>query len=163
MRSLAPASERDAPICDARLQAAAHLLARPSTILTKAAVLEHVACRLPIVNHQSRASMRSLLHHSWLLKQPCLLVPAVLFHTLNPVVGRPWALSFSYGRALQASALRAWGGKPENVEASQAAFITRAKANGLATLGRCAPRPAFLRRTPSKPCAAAVRAIRFRV
>ena len=38
---------------------------------------------------------------------------------------RPWALTFSYGRALQASALKAWGGKPENVKASQEAFMVR--------------------------------------
>lgn len=49
---------------------------------------------------------------------------------------RPWALSFSYGRALQASALKAWGGKADNEKAAQDAFLTRAKANSLATLGR---------------------------
>ena len=47
----------------------------------------------------------------------------------------PWALSFSYGRALQAAPLKAWGGKAENVKAGQAAFAHRAKMNGLATLG----------------------------
>lgn len=49
---------------------------------------------------------------------------------------RPWSLSFSFGRALQASALKAWSGKPENKEAGQAAFMARAKANGEATLGQ---------------------------
>lgn len=39
---------------------------------------------------------------------------------------RPWALTFSYGRALQASALKAWGGKPENGKACQEEFIKRA-------------------------------------
>ena len=47
----------------------------------------------------------------------------------------PWALSFSYGRALQAAPLKAWGGKAENVPAAQAAFAHRAKMNGLAQLG----------------------------
>ncbi|MEL6364810.1 MAG: class I fructose-bisphosphate aldolase [Pseudomonadota bacterium] len=47
----------------------------------------------------------------------------------------PWALSFSYGRALQAAPLKAWGGEPENVPAAQAAFAHRAKMNGLAQLG----------------------------
>jgi fructose-bisphosphate aldolase class I len=51
-------------------------------------------------------------------------------------IHRPWALSFSFGRALQASALKAWGGKKENWEAAQNAFLTRAKANSEATLGR---------------------------
>lgn len=47
----------------------------------------------------------------------------------------PWRLSFSYGRALQAAPLAAWGGKAENVPAAQAAFAHRAKMNGLATKG----------------------------
>lgn len=47
----------------------------------------------------------------------------------------PWALSFSYGRALQAAPLKAWGGKAENKAAAQSAFAHRAKMNGLAQLG----------------------------
>ena len=49
--------------------------------------------------------------------------------------GGPWPLSFSYGRALQASALQAWSGDPANVEAGQAAFLHRARMNALATAG----------------------------
>ena len=48
----------------------------------------------------------------------------------------PWALTFSYGRALQAAALKAWGGKTENVAAGQAAFTHRSKMNGLAAVGK---------------------------
>jgi fructose-bisphosphate aldolase class I len=51
-------------------------------------------------------------------------------------VPKPWYLSFSYGRALQASCLKAWQGKPENVEAAQKTFIERAKGNSDATLGK---------------------------
>ena len=40
---------------------------------------------------------------------------------------KPWTLSFSYGRALQASAIKAWSGKPENVKAGQAEFLKRAR------------------------------------
>lgn len=40
---------------------------------------------------------------------------------------RPWALTFSYGRALQASVLRAWGGKKENIGAGQNELIKRAR------------------------------------
>ena len=40
---------------------------------------------------------------------------------------RPWPLTFSYGRALQASVLRAWGGKKENVAAGQSELLKRAK------------------------------------
>ena len=47
-----------------------------------------------------------------------------------------WPLTFSYGRALQAAALKAWGGKEENVAAGQRAFAHRARMNGLAALGQ---------------------------
>jgi fructose-bisphosphate aldolase, class I len=47
----------------------------------------------------------------------------------------PWAVSFSYGRALQAAPLKAWGGKAQNTAAAQAAFAHRAKMNSLAQLG----------------------------
>ena len=40
---------------------------------------------------------------------------------------RPWKLTFSYGRALQASVLKAWGGKDENISAAQKTLIHRAK------------------------------------
>ncbi|PWS23038.1 hypothetical protein DKP78_15260, partial [Enterococcus faecium] len=48
---------------------------------------------------------------------------------------KPWALSFSFGRALQQSTLKAWSGKAENIEKARAAFLTRCKANSEATLG----------------------------
>lgn len=48
----------------------------------------------------------------------------------------PWKLSFSYGRALQDSALKTWQGKPENVAAAQEAFLKRAQMNSFATLGK---------------------------
>lgn len=50
-------------------------------------------------------------------------------------VAKPWALTFSYGRALQKSVLKAWAGKGENVENAQAVLLERATANGLASLG----------------------------
>jgi fructose-bisphosphate aldolase class I len=49
--------------------------------------------------------------------------------------GGPWPLSFSYGRALQASALQAWGGEAANVEAAQAAYLHRARMNAQAAAG----------------------------
>ncbi len=48
----------------------------------------------------------------------------------------PWPLSFSYGRALQAPALKAWKGQPSNVAAAQKALLHRARLNGAASLGR---------------------------
>ncbi|MGH8481190.1 MAG: class I fructose-bisphosphate aldolase [Nevskiaceae bacterium] len=57
---------------------------------------------------------------------------------MNKLGGGPWVLSFSYGRALQAAALKAWGGRQENVAAGQRAYIHRAKMNGLAATGQWA-------------------------
>uniref|UniRef100_A0A0D9WIC8 Fructose-bisphosphate aldolase n=1 Tax=Leersia perrieri TaxID=77586 RepID=A0A0D9WIC8_9ORYZ len=48
---------------------------------------------------------------------------------------KPWSLSFSFGRALQQSTLKAWGGKVENIEKARAALLARCKANSEATLG----------------------------
>ncbi|MEZ5474875.1 MAG: class I fructose-bisphosphate aldolase [Steroidobacteraceae bacterium] len=48
----------------------------------------------------------------------------------------PWSLTFSYGRALQESALAAWGGKPTNYVAGQKEFAKRARLNGLASQGK---------------------------
>jgi fructose-bisphosphate aldolase class I len=54
---------------------------------------------------------------------------------MNAMYDLPWKLTFSYGRALQTAALKAWGGKPENVKAGQAAFAHRARMNSLAATG----------------------------
>ena len=45
-----------------------------------------------------------------------------------------WNLTFSYGRALQQTALKAWSGKAENLKLAQEAFIEKAKANSLASV-----------------------------
>ncbi len=44
-------------------------------------------------------------------------------NAMNAKGPHPWQLSFSYGRALQAPAIKAWGGKPENVEAGAARVL----------------------------------------
>jgi fructose-bisphosphate aldolase class I len=62
-------------------------------------------------------------------------VATLHLNAMNKIGGLPWKLSFSYGRALQAAPLKAWGGKAENVPAAQSAFLERAKANGEASLG----------------------------
>jgi len=56
-------------------------------------------------------------------------------NAMNKLGPLPWELSFSYGRALQASALQAWRGKADNVPAAQAALAHRAKMNSLARSG----------------------------
>jgi fructose-bisphosphate aldolase class I len=58
---------------------------------------------------------------------------------MNAMGPHPWQLSFSYGRALQAPALKAWGGKEEHVEAAQRAYYHRAKMNSAARTGMYAP------------------------
>ena len=76
------------------------------------------------------------------------IVPGIVFlsggqseveatENLNAInrLGGPWPLSFSYGRALQASALSAWGGDAANVDAGQAAFLHRSRMNALAVAG----------------------------
>jgi fructose-bisphosphate aldolase class I len=60
-------------------------------------------------------------------------------NAMNAMGPHPWELSFSYGRALQAPALKAWTGAAENVPAGQAAYLHRAKMNGLARSGSYSP------------------------
>jgi fructose-bisphosphate aldolase class I len=61
---------------------------------------------------------------------------------LNAIAARgaasPWKLSFSYGRALQDSALKTWKGQEMNVTDARKAFIQRAKLNSLAQSGKYA-------------------------
>ena len=58
---------------------------------------------------------------------------------MNKLGGGPWVLSFSYGRALQQAALKAWSGKAENVAAAQRALYHRARMNSLAASGKYRP------------------------
>jgi fructose-bisphosphate aldolase class I len=60
-------------------------------------------------------------------------------NAMNALGPHPWQLSFSYGRALQAPALKAWGGKTDKVEAGQRAYYLRAKMNSAARTGAFAP------------------------
>jgi len=58
-------------------------------------------------------------------------------NAINSVPGpKPWTLTFSYGRALQASVLKAWQGKSANLGVAQKVLLHRAKANGDAQLGK---------------------------
>ena len=60
-------------------------------------------------------------------------------NAMNAKGPHPWEISFSYGRALQAPAIKAWGGKAANVEAGQRAYYHRAKMNSAARTGAYAP------------------------
>jgi fructose-bisphosphate aldolase, class I len=97
------------------------------------------------VNEVAVATVRCLRRHA-----PAA-VPSIVFlsggqdhleatkhlSAINRVEGpKPWKLSFSYGRALQDEALRAWRGRQENVVAAQQAFSHRAKCDSAAAMGR---------------------------
>jgi len=58
---------------------------------------------------------------------------------MNEIGGQPWELSFSYGRALQATPLATWRGQEANVASAQAAYLQRAKCNGAARAGSYSP------------------------
>ena len=60
-------------------------------------------------------------------------------NALNALGPQPWALSFSYGRALQAPVLAAWKGDEANLGAAQDAFAHRARLNGAARAGSYEP------------------------
>jgi len=63
-------------------------------------------------------------------------IPATVhLDAMNRMGPQPWALSFSYGRALQAPSLKAWGGSADNVPAAQAALLHRSRCNGAARDG----------------------------
>ena len=57
-------------------------------------------------------------------------------NAMNAMNRAPWAMSFSFGRALQAPALALWAGKPANVSLAQRALLHRARCNSLARSGR---------------------------
>ena len=56
-------------------------------------------------------------------------------NAMNTLGQQPWSLSFSYGRALQEPAQRAWAGKLDNAHAAQTAMLKRARLNGAASSG----------------------------
>ena len=61
---------------------------------------------------------------------------SIYLNTMNNIKRKgPWSVTFSYGRALQQSTLKTWGGKTENIPAAQAALLARAQANSEANLG----------------------------
>jgi fructose-bisphosphate aldolase, class I len=88
---------------------------------TVAALLDHVPASVPgIVFLSGGQSDQAATAH---------------LNAMNRLGGAPWQLSFSYGRALQAPALKAWKGDPANAPAAQRAFHHRARLNGAARTG----------------------------
>lgn len=60
-------------------------------------------------------------------------------NAMNAMGSHPWELSFSYGRALQEHALKAWKGSGENRSAAQSVFLHRALCNSAARKGEYSP------------------------
>ncbi len=101
----------------------------------------------PTVEEVAKATVRCLRRHV-----PAA-VPGIAFlsggqseeeatanlNAMNRLGPHPWELSFSYGRALQASALRSWGGDKGRLEAGAQAFAHRARMNHLARRGEYKP------------------------
>ena len=120
-----------------------HLLLKPNM------VLPGTGCpRQASVAEVAEATVRCLL------RAVPAAVPGVVFlsggqaeedatahlNAMNTLTGpRPWQLSFSYARALQGPAMKAWGGEARNIAAGQKAFYHRAKCNGAARYGRYTP------------------------
>ncbi len=107
---------------------------------------------VPGKGSKSRASVQDVAERTVKVLKNCVpgAVPGIAFlsggqsdeeatahlDAMNKIGNLPWALTFSYGRALQAAPQKAWGGKSENLAAGQSAFTHRARMNGLAALGQ---------------------------
>jgi fructose-bisphosphate aldolase class I len=115
------------------------MLLKPNMVIAGAACPTHSS-----VEDVALATLRCLRRHA-----PAA-VPGIVFlsggqdehsaaahlNAMNELPGaKPWVLSFSYGRALQDPAMRAWAGRDENVDAGQRALLLRARCNSAATLG----------------------------
>ena len=127
---------------------AAHKVALEGTLLKPNMVLSGKDCPTQAgVEQVAEATLRTL--------NKCVPaeVPGIVFlsggqsdelatahlNAMNQMGKQPWEVSFSYGRALQAPALKAWGGKRDNVPAAQQAYYHRAKLNGAARFGKYDP------------------------
>ena len=98
-----------------------------------AAIHEVAAATLRCLRRQVPAAVPGIIFLSG--GQDARLATAHL-NEINRLPGaKPWTISFSYGRALQDAALRAWGGLDENLPSGREALALRARCNGAASLG----------------------------
>jgi len=103
------------------------------------------ACSQPVkVNEVAVATLRCLRQHVpaavpgivFLSGGQDGLVATAHLNAINRLPGpKPWKISFSYGRALQDPALKAWQGRDDNLQLGQQALYHRARCNGAASLG----------------------------
>ncbi len=141
--------ERCAEATEQTLQAVFHALHRHRVILE--CMILKPSMVIPGEDHQPKASVTEVAQNTLrvLRRTVPAAVPSVNFlsggqspelatahlNAMNKSKNLPWELSFSYGRALQEPALKAWLGKPENVTAAQQALLKRAKLNAAACRG----------------------------
>lgn len=119
-------------------------------------MLEYIVLKpnmvVPGIKHQPQASVKEVAEATLnvLRRTVPAAVPSINFlsggqsdevatahlNEMNKAKNNPWYLSFSYGRALQAPALKTWVGQQQNVATAQEALLKRAKLNGTATSGQ---------------------------
>lgn len=106
---------------------------------------------VPGIKHQPQASVKEVAEKTLevLRRTVPAAIPSINFlsggqneiqatahlNEMNKHKNNPWLLSFSYGRALQAPALKAWSGQETNFTTAQQALLKRANLNGAAVLG----------------------------
>lgn len=142
--------ERCAEVSEAVLHAVFHALHRHRVIL------EHTLLKpsmvVPGKEHARRASPPEVAANTIrvLRRTVPAAVPGIFFlsggqtpaeatanlDAMNRLGAQPWQLSFSYGRALQDPALKAWRGQAANAQATQGALLERARLNGAAREGQ---------------------------
>jgi len=116
-----------------------HMVLKPSMVISgksckKQAGVQEVAARtLQTLKHTVPAAVPGCAFLSG--GQSDELATAHL-DAMNKIGGAAWALTFSYGRALQHPSLTTWKGSAANVPAAQRALYHRARMNGLASVGQ---------------------------
>jgi fructose-bisphosphate aldolase class I len=115
-------------------------------VLTPNMVLSGAECvRQASVRELAQSTLRCLRRHvpaavpgiAFLSGGQTPLRATLHLSAINQLDGpKPWALSFSYGRALQSEALAAWHGRADHARAGQEAFYHRARCLGAAARGR---------------------------
>jgi fructose-bisphosphate aldolase, class I len=119
-----------------------HMLLKPNMVLsgydcpTQASIDDVAATTIRCLRHNVPAAVPGIVFLSG--GQSDELATAHL-NAINRLGDQPWQLSFSFGRALQATALRTWRGVSDNVSAAQSEYLHRARLNGAARSGAYTP------------------------
>jgi fructose-bisphosphate aldolase class I len=118
------------------------MLLKPNMVLSgydcpeQAGIEEVAAATIRCLRHNVPAAMPGVVFLSGGQTDEAATAHLDAINRLGP---QPWELSFSFGRALQGPAQRAWRGESANVPAAQAAYLHRAKLNGAARTGTYTP------------------------